>query len=332
MPIAPLNDPEPPLDPELPIIDPHHHFWANAHGSYLPADFLADAASGHDIRATIHIECRSAYREDGPEALRPVGETAWIVGLTPHGDGGPGGPAPPRLAAGIVGHADLMLGDAVSAVLEAHITAGAGRFRGIRYSTVSHRDPAAQGAMINRPPGLMAEPAFRAGFARLAPHGLSFDAWLYHTQIGELTALARAFPQTIVVLDHLGGVLGIGPYAGRRDEVFARWAADLAELARAPNARIKIGGLGMRLWGFSYDAATAMRGSQVLAAAWRPYVETAIELFGPKRAMFESNFPVDKVAYRYTVGWNAFSRICAAASADERAWLFSQTAQQTYRI
>jgi predicted TIM-barrel fold metal-dependent hydrolase len=229
-------------------------------------------------------------------------------------------------------HADLMLGADIARVLDAHITAGRGRVKGLRYSTVSHPDPAARGAMLNRPAGLMGEPAFRAGFAQLAPRNLSFDAWIYHTQIPELTDLARAFPETTIVLDHVGGVLAIGPYAGRREEVFADWKRDLAGLASCPNVRIKLGGLGMRLFGFDFAERPDPPTSADLATAWRPYVETAITLFGADRAMFESNFPVDKLAYAYAIGWNAFKRITSGASSDERAALFHDTAQATYRL
>ncbi|HEX2152118.1 MAG TPA: amidohydrolase family protein, partial [Stellaceae bacterium] len=232
----------------------------------------------------------------------------------------------------IVGHADLMLGAAVERVLEAMITAGGGRFRGIRYITASHPDEAARGSSINRPAGLLMEPKIREGFAKLHPLGLSFDAWMYFTQLGELVDLARAFPATPIVLNHVGGAIGIGPYAGKRDEVFAQWRRGIEEVASCPNVSVKLGGLGMRLFGFDVHTGELPPSSEQLAAAWRPYVETCIAAFGPQRAMFESNFPVDKGSGSYPVFWNAFKRIAAGCSAAEKEALFSGTATRLYRL
>jgi L-fuconolactonase len=237
-----------------------------------------------------------------------------------------------KVCAGIVAYADLMLGAGVEKVLEAMIAAGGGRFRGIRYITASHPDEAARGSSVNRAAGLLMEPKLRQGFARLHPLGLSFDAWMYFTQLGELVDLARAFPDTPIVLNHVGGAIGIGPYAGRRDEVFAEWKGRIGELAGCPNVHIKLGGLGMRLFGFDVHAGALPPGSEQLAAAWRPYIETCIAAFGPERAMFESNFPVDKGSGGYPVFWNAFKRIAAGCSAAERAALFSGTANRFYRL
>ncbi len=335
---------EAPLDPSLPIVDPHHHFWREADPPYDAHAFATDLACGHNIVATVYVEGHQGYRTTGDPALHPVGETESVVAAAPlpapsaassaaqSGQPSTAACPTPRIAAGIVMHADLMLGASVAPVLDAQIEAGRGRVRGLRYSTVSHPDPAARGAMLNRAAGLMSDPTFRAGVAALHPRGLSFDAWIYHTQIHELADLARAFPDTIIVLDHLGGVLGIGPYAGRRQDVFQEWRTALRSLAACPNARIKIGGMGMRLFAFCLEARPEPPTSVDLAAAWRPYVETAIELFGPARAMFESNFPVDKQAYAYGIAWNAFKRLTAGATAPERAALFHDTAAATYRL
>jgi len=172
----------------------------------------------------------------------------------------------------------------------------------------------------------------RAGFARLAPLGLSFDAWMYHTQLSELVDLARAFPDTPIVLDHVGGAIGLGPYAGKRDEVFAEWSARIRELAACPNVHIKLGGLGMRMFGFTVHTGELPPSSEELAAEWRPYIETCITAFGPKRAMFESNFPVDKGSCGYAALWNAFKRIATDCSATEKAALFAGTATKFYRL
>jgi predicted TIM-barrel fold metal-dependent hydrolase len=237
-----------------------------------------------------------------------------------------------RVCAGIVGYADLALGAPVERVLEAMIGTGGGRFRGIRFITASHLDQAAWGSAIIRPEGLLMDPKLREGFARLAPLGLSFDAWMYHTQLGELVGLARAFPETPIVLDHVGGAIGLGRYAGRRDEVFAEWGARIRELAACPNVHIKLGGLGMRMFGFTLHTGELPPSSEELAAAWRPYIETCIAAFGPDRAMFESNFPVDKGSCSYAALWNAFRRITAGCSAAEKQALFAGTATKFYRL
>ena len=319
------------LEPELPIVDPHHHLVDRANtGRYLLDDLLADTNGGHNIIATVYLEWLSMYRAGGPEAMRPVGEVEFANGVAAMAASGLYGKT--KVCAGIVGHADLLLGAAVEPVLEAMIAAGGGRFRGIRYITASHPDEAARGASVNRPARLLMDAKLREGFARLHPLGLSFDAWMYFTQLGELLDLARTFPETPIVLDHVGGAIGIGPYAGRRDAVFAEWKNSIDELARCPNVHVKLGGLGMRLFGFDVQNGELPPSSEELAGLWRPYIETCIAAFGPRRAMFESNFPVDKGSGAYPVFWNAFKRIAAGCSADEKAALFSGTASRFYRL
>jgi predicted TIM-barrel fold metal-dependent hydrolase len=270
------------------------------------------------------------HRAAGPAELRPVGETEFVNGVAAMSASG--GYGPTRVCAGIVGHADLRLGARVQEVLEAHVRAGGGRFRGIRHIVAWDADPTTLNANNPAPPGLLADPAFRAGFARLAPLDLSFDAWLYHPQIDELTDLARAFPETRIVLNHVGGPLGIGAFAGRRDDVFARWHASIRDLAGCANVAVKIGGLGMRINGFGFEHAPGPPSSEALATTWRPYVETCVEAFGASRCMFESNFPVDKGSYPYAAYWNACKRLTRGASADEKADLFRRTAARFYQI
>src|SRR5580765_4803634 len=237
------------LDPDLPIVDPHHHLVDRENtGRYLLPDLLADTGSGHNITATVYLEWLSMYRAGGRAEMRPVGEVEFANGVAAMAASGAYGKT--QVCAGIVGYADLMLGAPVEPVLEAMIMAGGGRFRGIRYISASHPDAAARGSSVNRPAGLLMNDTVREGFARLHPLGLSFDAWMYFTQLGELVDLARAFPETPIVLNHVGGAIGIGPYAGRGDEVFAVWRAGIEELARCPNVHVKLGGLGMRLFGF----------------------------------------------------------------------------------
>jgi L-fuconolactonase len=319
------------LEPALPIVDPHHHLVDRANtGRYLLPELLADTGSGHNIVATVYLEWLSMYRAEGPVPLRPVGEVEFANGVAAIAASETFGKT--KVCAGIIAYADLMLGDQVEEVLEAMILAGGGRFRGIRYISASHPDEAARGSSINRPSGLLLNAKVREGFAKLHPLGLSFDAWMYFTQLGELVDLARAFPETPIVLDHVGGPIGIGPYAGKRDDVFTEWKNSITELARCPNVHVKLGGLGMRLFGFDVHAGELPPSSEELATLWRPYIETCIEAFGPARAMFESNFPVDKGSGSYQVFWNAFKRIAAGCSADEKTALFSGTASRFYRL
>jgi predicted TIM-barrel fold metal-dependent hydrolase len=319
------------LEPDLPIVDPHHHLVDRANtGRYLLPELLADTGSGQNVTATVYLEWLSMYRGAGPMPLRPVGEVEFANGVAAIAASETYGKT--KVCAGIVAYADLMLGAQVEEVLEAMILAGGGRFRGIRYITASHPDEAARGSSINRPAGLLLNSKVREGFAKLHPLGLSFDAWMYFTQLDELVDLARAFPETPIVLDHVGGPIGIGPYAGKRDEVFGEWKKSIAELARCPNAHVKLGGLGMRLFGFDVHSGEQPPSSEQLAGLWRPYIETCIEAFGPERAMFESNFPVDKGSGSYPVFWNAFKRIAQGCSAAEKTALFSGTATRFYRL
>ncbi|HEY4252696.1 MAG TPA: amidohydrolase family protein [Roseomonas sp.] len=317
------------LEPDLPIIDPHHHLWGPPRGqNYELEEILADAGGGHAIRASVFIECKTHYRTDGDPLLRPVGEVAFAAGIAGQAVARGG----MRVADGIVGFADLTAGAAIRPALEAEIEAGAGHFRGIRFTSAWHPDAAARGSLAAPPPVVLHDPAFREGFAQLAPLGLSFDAWMYHTQLAELRDLADAFPDTPIVLNHVGGAIGIGPYADRGRHVFAAWSAGIRELAHCPNLCIKLGGLGMRLFGFGLHEGAAPPDSARLAAAWRPYIETCVEAFGAARCMFESNFPVDKASCGYTEMWNAFKRITAGWSPSERAALFHDTAARFYRL
>ena len=316
------------IEPDLPIVDPHHHLWDRPGWRYLLDELLADLNSGHRIIATVFLQCRAMHRAIGPEALRPVGETEFVNGVAAMSASG--GYGPTRVCAGIVGNADLRLGARVDEVLAAHLRAGGGRFRGIRH--INARD-AAIPAPANAPEfGLFGDADFRAGFARLAPLGLSFDAWLYHPQIDELTALARAFPETQIVLNHVGGPLGIGDYAGRRDAEFARWTTSIRGLATCPNVFVKLGGLGMPFTNLGLHDGPEPPSSERLATVSRPYFTTCIGAFGPERCMFESNFPVDKESFSYAVYWNACKRLTQGASAAERTALFSGSAARFYRL
>jgi predicted TIM-barrel fold metal-dependent hydrolase len=318
------------LEPDLPICDPHHHLWDFPGSRYLLDDLLADLGSGHRVESTVFVECTAFYSADATPPFRPVGETEFVNGVAAMSASGRYGEA--RACAGIVGFADLTLGDAVPRVLEAHIRAGGGRFRGIRHAGGWDASEEVYNSHTNPPEGLYDSPAFRAGYGRLAEYGLSFEAWQFHPQLPEITALARVFPEIPLVLDHVGGPLGIGPYAGHRDEVFARWKTDIADLAELPNVVVKLGGLGMPICGFDFHKRKTPPSSAQLAEAWRPYIETCIELFGVGRSMFESNFPVDRASCSYATLWNAFKHIAAGASAEEKALLFRNVARATYRL
>jgi predicted TIM-barrel fold metal-dependent hydrolase len=322
---------EAPLDPGMPIVDAHHHLWDRPEGQrYLFDELLADMASGHDIRATVFVQSRSMYRPDRPEAFRPVGEVEFANGVAAQAASGLYGRR--QACAGIVAHADLRLADRLEPVLEALSRAGGGRLRGIRNQTAWHADPAIASNPVPPEQGVLRDPAFAAGVRQLARRGLVLDIWAYHTQLDEVAALADACPDTVIVLDHCGGPLGAGPYRGRRSDVFAQWSAAMAALARRPNLRVKLGGLAMRVGGFDFHEAPLPPSSEQLAEAGAPYILRCIELFGPRRCMFESNFPVDKGMVSYGVLWNGFKRIVANFPPDERAWLFHRTAMEAYRL
>ena len=317
---------EAPLEPDLPICDPHHHLWRRPNNPYLPDDFMRDAAGGHRIVSSVAVECGAMYRETGPPELRPVGETEFLEGLAAESSAAE---APTTVAAAIVAYADLALGDGVAAVLEAHMEASPTRLRGIRYSTMW--DASDSFRSVPRP-GLLPDAAVRKGFARLQPLGLSFDAWLYHPQIPELVELARDFPEVPIILDHIGGPLGLGPYEGRRDEVFRTWSDDIAALSSCPNVVLKLGGVGSLRSGYDWHTREPKPGSAELAEAMRPSFEFCIEKFGAGRCMFESNFPVDRVSYSYVSIWNAFKIVAGGYSEAERNALFHDTATRVYRL
>ena len=318
------------LEPALEIIDPHHHLWDRNGHRYLLDQLLADTGSGHNITQSVFIECGEMYRADGPPEMKPVGEIEFVNGTAAMSANGRYGKS--RLCAGIVGHADLRLGDGVARVLEAQIAAGDGRFRGIRHSVVWDASEVFSRGRTNSPKGQMADATWRAGFARLAPLNLTFEAWLYHPQLMELAELARAFPQTTIILNHVGGPLGIGPYASKKEETFAQWKAGIAELGKCQNVVVKLGGLGMLFGMFDFHTRETPPSSEDLARAYKPYIDTCITAFGPNRGMFESNFPPDGVSSSYAVLWNAFKRLAANFSAEEKAKLFSGTAKRVYRL
>ena len=320
------------LEPDLPIIDPHHHLWDFKRSRYLLDEILADTDSGHNIRQTVFIECTACWRPKGggPEEMRPVGEIEFVNGIAAMSASGRYGET--RVAAGIVGHADLGLGKPVGDVLAAMDAAGGGRFRGVRHSISFDEADEVHNSHVGAPPDLYRTQGFQDGFRTLGDMGFSFEAWMYHPQLGELAWLLDKCPDTPAVLNHCGGPLGVGPYAGKRDEVFQNWKAGVEAVAKAGNAYVKLGGLGMPINGFGFQDREAPPTSEELADAWRPYIDVCIEAFGPERCMFESNFPVDKVSGSYKTYWNAFKRLASGASDAEKADLFHDTAQRFYKL
>ena len=331
---------EPVLEPDLPICDPHHHLWdfrgkavlaaARVAPRYLLDEILEDLASGHNVVSTVFIECGAMYRAGGPEALRPVGETEFVAGIAAMSESGLYGTS--RIAAGIVGSAPLGIGDRMAEVLDHHLAAGGGRFRGIRQGASWDASPEVRNNRTEPGPDLFLDSRFRAGFRHLAPRELSFEGWCYHPQIPTVTDLARAFPDTTIILDHFGGPLGIGPYEGRADEVFADWRRAIGPLAECPNVHAKLGGIAMDINGFGWHERDVPPTSEELMEATRRYYEHTIEVFGVERCMFESNFPVDKLSCSYRVLWNSFKRLTEGYSEDERAFLFHDTAARVYRL
>lgn len=323
---------EPTLEPELPICDPHHHFWdlrpASIHFQrYLIHELIADIDSGHNVRSTVFVEARSMYRADGPAEMRPVGEVEFVQGLAAASASGVYGPS--RAAAAIVGHADLKLGDKVEPVLEALQAASPNRFRGIRHNVTWSPDP----ALDNRETeSIMSNDTFRAGARVLAQKGLSLDTMLSFPQLPELAAFAKAVPDLTIILNHMGGVNRVGIYANRDDEVMAAWREGIAAVAACPNVVVKLGGMGMPRWGFGWHARNVPIGSEELSVAMTPWKTFCIEQFGPERCMLESNFPPDKVSFSYNIMYNAFKRLTKGYSAADRAAMFHDTAARVYRI
>lgn len=326
---------EPALEPDLPICDPHHHFWDYRtaripYQRYLLHELADDINSGHNVRSTVFIEARAMYRADGPEEMKPVGEVEFVQGLAAASASGLYGPG--RAAAAIVGYANLLLGDRVEPVLEALQAASPNRFRGIRHSVTWDAHPEVDNTAAHNMQGQMANETFRAGARVLARMGLSLEGWMFFPQLPELAEFAKAVPDLTIILNHIGGLVREGPYTNRDDEVTATWRSGIAAVAECPNVVIKLGGMGMVRNGFDWHTRDVPIGSEELAEAMAPYKHYCIEKFGPNRCMFESNFPVDKVSFSYNVMYNAFKRLSQGYSTDERAAMFHDTAARIYRV
>ena len=326
---------EAPLEPELPICDPHHHLWDRRLARipfqrYQLDELMADTGSGHNIRSTVFIECRSMYRKDGPEEMRPVGEVEYVQGQASASASGLYGPT--RAAATIIGHANLNLGERVEPVLAALKAASPNRFHGIRHSVTWDPNPEVENSALHKIEGQLKTDQYRAGARVLARMGFTLEGWCYHPQLEDMAAFAKAVPELTIILNHVGGLVRVGPYAGRDNEVMANWRKGIAAVAACPNVVIKLGGLGMVRCGFDWHTREKPVGSEELAKDMAPFLDYCIEKFTPARSMFESNFPVDKVSFSYNVMWNAFKRQSKGYSASERAAMFHDTAARVYRI
>jgi predicted TIM-barrel fold metal-dependent hydrolase len=343
------HSPEPIIEPDLPIIDPHHHLWdlrpmlpmfpqphhhfiaGLVDNAYYTFDHLhAHLTSGHNIIGTVFMECGAFYNSAFGEALKPVGEVEFVNGVAAQSASGLYGPG--RACAGIIGHANLLLGNGAGAVLDALHAAAPGRFKGIRHAGAWDADPEVLGPPFHHPEGLYRDPAFRAGFAELGKRGLTFDAWVLEPQLPDVINLARAFPDQPICLDHCGTPVGVMGYKGKLHERFDVWRHNIRELAACENVVVKLGGLAMAFCALPEDGPAVGHGSDHLAALWRPYIETCLEAFGPSRAMFESNYPVDYWGADYAVLWNAFKRLTRSASAEEKAALYAGNAARFYGL
>ena len=315
------------LEPELPIIDPHHHLWVRSGYTYLMPEFAADLASGHNIVATVFAECHSMYRLTGPEQTRSLGETEFVRGQAAMSASGDFGTT--RACDVMFGNVDLTLGAAVEPLLEQHLEASGGRFRGVRISSGWHQDERINN--VAEQAGVLLDPRVSDAVKVIQRMGLSLDCWLYHTQLDELAQLADAHPDLTIVLNHVGSPILGGPYRGRTDEVFEHWKVGIVHASERQNVFVKLGAMPIRMPSYAGDR-TLPPGSEEVSAAWRPWMETCIEAFGVERSMYESNFPVQKRWCSYQVCWNAFKRISAGASVAEKAQLFAGAAARAYRM
>jgi predicted TIM-barrel fold metal-dependent hydrolase len=329
--VAALPEPqEDVLDPSRRIIDAHHHLWAPERGysppTYLLDEYAADIGSGHDIEATVYVEVHSKYRDYGPEALRSVGEVEFAAAAAEEAKARG---LSTRVAAGIVSRVDMLLGDAVDEPLAAHLAAAPDRVKGIRDSCSPQF---VRGGDLRDTERKIVDPRFRKALARLPAFGLTFDAMVFHFQLADLLETIRLLPEVTFILDHLGGIVGIGAWAGRADEVYEQWRSDISAIAREENVLVKLGGINLHLGGFGWHKRERLPGSDELVAAQSRYFRHAIDVFGPDRCMFESNFPPDKISGSYRTLWNAFKKIAEPYSESEKDAMFFGTASRVYRL
>ena len=324
------------IDPDMEIIDPHHHLW---HGPedppgikesyrYLLEDLWNDTSSGHNIKKTVFIDCGQEYYEEGPDRFKPVGETEFVVEIAKQGRQSPD----KAHIAGIIGHAHMMLGSSVKEVLEMHQEKGEGLFRGIRHAGGWDEDERVRNAHSHPTPHIYLEDNFQQGLEELSSLGMVFDTWHYHNQIKDLTKLAKNLPNLTIVHDHFGGPLGIGPYEGKRDEIYEQWKEDTYELSQCVNVFAKLGGLAMPINGWDWHRKDLPATSDEIVAEQARYYMHTLDCFGADRSMFESNFPVDKQSVSYHVIWNAYKKMTIHLDDNEKRKLFYETANKVYKL
>jgi predicted TIM-barrel fold metal-dependent hydrolase len=316
------------VEPDLPLVDAHHHLWDPPGARYLFDEFLDDVTCGHHVEASVFVECHSMYRFSGPDLMKPVGETEFIAGVAAQSESGRYGMS--RLCKAIVGFLDYSLGDRVGPVLDAHIQAAGGRFRGVRGRAASHKDPEIN--LWQTPDGILGTEAARQAVAAVGKRGLSLDIWAYQTQIADVLRLCREFPDMAIVIDHVGGPIGCGPYKAHRTELFEEWSKGITALGALPNTFLKVSGMAMRYFGLDAHLDPMPPSSDDLVRAWQRHFDVCMDAFGPARSMFASNFPVDKASCSYGVLWNAFKKLSQSCSPSERAAMLSGTAKKVYRI
>ncbi len=321
------------IDADRPIIDPHHHLWMKRFNrNYLLPDLWNDTGSGHNVVKTVFIECSAFYYREGPDHLRPVGETEYIARCAQQSLQDPDN----STIAGIIAHADLTLAgeseEKLAEVLDQHAAKSNGLFRGIRHAGARDQRPEDLFIALQAPPYLYGKESFRKGLRILAARGLTYDTWHYHHQNLDFLDLARAVPEATMILDHFGTPLGVGTYRNCKDEIFQEWKQEIARIARCENVYAKLGGLAMPDNGFGWDKADCPPTSDEFLKLQQRYYLHTIDCFGPQRCMFESNFPVDRLSLSYHVLFNGFKKLTAQFSEDEKHALFYGTAERVYSL
>ena len=322
------------IEPEIPICDPHHHFWDYRnerlpYQRYLLHELMNDINT-HNVQSTVFIEARAMYNDNAPKDFKPVGEVEFVQGLSAASASGVYGKS--RAASSIIGHANLNLGSKVEPVLEALISASPNRFKGIRHIVAWDKNKEVATTPVYKLEEQMSTNNFIEGAKVLNKMGLTFDSWMYFHQLPQLLNLAKQIPTLPIIVDHIGGLLQVGPYSQRKEEVIETWKKNISDLSECPNVSIKLGGLGMPITGHDWHLREKPVGSKELSGQMKPYLDYCIEKFGPNRGMFESNFPVDKVSFSYRVLYNAFKRYSKNFSKSERSAMFHETAVKIYDI
>ena len=314
------------VEPDIRIIDPHHHLWDFPTSTYLVKELQADTSSGHKVEKTIYMECGVGYYEEGPEHLRSVGETESVSSHAEESKVTGGSPI-----AGIVSRADLRTGDLLDEVLDAHLEVSNGLFRGIRHAGASAEYPDELLIPGAAPRDLFQDENFINGVKLLGRRGFTYDTWHYHYQNKDFIDLVSKVSDTQIILDHFGTPLGVGPYASQKEEIYQEWKKDMKELSMLDNVVMKIGGLAMPDNGFGWDKRSKPATSDEFVEAQRRYYLHVIDCFGPERCMMESNFPVDRRSISYHVLYNGLKKIVSDFSEDEKDQMFYRTAETIYK-